>query len=50
MADKRDYYEVMGVPKNAAPQQPQDAQQGNPAGGPTGNVYDAEYKDVDDQK
>ena len=36
--------------KNAAPQQPQDAQQGNPAGGPTGNVYDAEYKDVDDQK
>ncbi len=36
--------------KNAAPQQPQDAQQGNPAGGPTGNVYDAEYKDVDGQK
>ena len=35
--------------QNAAPQQPQggEPQQGNPAGGPTGNVYDAEYKDVD---
>ena len=35
--------------QNAAPQQPQggESQQGNPAGGPTGNVYDAEYKDVD---
>ncbi|OUP12624.1 molecular chaperone DnaK [Anaeromassilibacillus sp. An200] len=35
--------------QNAAPQQPQggEPQQGNPAGGPSGNVYDAEYKDVD---
>ena len=38
--------------QNAAPQQPQggEPQQGNPAGGPTGNVYDAEYKDVDGDK
>ncbi len=39
--------------KNAAPQQPQGGpQQGNPAdGGQQGNVYDAEYREVDgDQK
>ena len=38
--------------KNAAPQgQPGDAAQGAPQGGDAaGNVYDAEYKDVDGDK